>query len=381
MGEVTYEVALAKLTTGGGAMRYGPMAGGANKDIGRIAMEKKKEFSTLGRLSLATVTLLVFSFGFVPQRAGAQQAVAYMRSCAGCTLSGYASTAESQPDGVSFLYDLQKQDIRKFIVTSTTDCGPGIVPQAVRAQTATSCPPTKTALQVQVDASVVQIFNKMIAVAQANPLLWSSARDVVHLRNFPNGGIDPETHKPFDLPEAAWEYPSGSFQRFEQEVYDDINDPGTLKDLDPSLADLIYGIQLPSLQGLTINLAENPAAMVNLVFDRNSLTRLQVCNESMDCAEFTVQVTKTAVKISFQDVIDMAGNNYPEPNRNSKHQAWYWQDNLGAGHFGNFLNGHGMIGIPAGGGCWANQRAGIACSSLEDTNGKPTAANCQYFCQ
>lgn len=344
-------------------------------------MGNLKGFSTLRRVNLAAVALLALICCFAPQPAHAQQAVAYMRSCAGCTLAGYASTAESQPDGVSFLYDLSKQDIRKFIVTSTTNCGPGIVPQAARTQAATSCPPTKTALQVPVDASVVQIFNKMIAIAQANPLLWNSARDVIHLRNFPNGGIDPTTGKPFDLPEAAWEYPNGTFYRLEKEIENDLSSQATLEDMDTSLANLIYGVLSPSVQGVTITISESPSVAVNLAFDRNSLTNLEVCNESEDCANFTIQITKSQIKILFQGVVDLYGNAYPEPNKNLRAQTWYWRDSSGADHFGNFLSGHGMIGIPAGGGCWGTQRPVIACSSFEDANGKQTASNCQFYCQ
>ena len=344
-------------------------------------MKNLNGLSTLRRLSLAAVALLALICGIAPQRASAQQAVAYMRSCAGCTLAGYVSTAGSQPDGVSFLYDLKKQDIRKFIVTSTTDCSPGGVSQALKAQTMTSCPPTKSAVELPVDASIVQIFNKMIAIAQANPLLWNSARDVVHLRNFPNGAIDPATGKPFNLPDAAWDYPTGTFYRLEKEIEDDLNSQSALNEIDPSLANLIYGVLSPSVQGVNITVSENPSMSVSLAFDRNSTTRLEICNESEDCAEFSVQVTKYQIKISFQGVYDLSGEAYPEPNKNSRAQSWYWRDNLGADHFANFLGGHGMIGIPSGGGCWGTQRPVIACSSLEDERGRPSAVNCQFSCQ
>jgi hypothetical protein len=340
-------------------------------------MEIRKGSSSMLLRVSAAILLLILVRGVMPCYANAQQTVAYMRSCAGCTLAGYVSTAESQPDGVSFLYDLKKQDIRKFVVTSTTNCGPGGVSQALKAQAVTSCPTTKSAEQLPVDASVVQIFNKMIAIAQVNPKLWNSARDVIHLRNFPNGGIDPYTGEPFDLPEAAWEYPGGTFYRLEKEIEDDLSSQAILEDLDPSLADLIYGIQVPSLQGITITLAENPSATVSLVFDRNSLTNLEVCNESDDCAEFTVQVTKSQVKISFQDVVDLAGNAYPEPNKNTKTQTWYWRDSTGADHFANFLNRHGTVNY-VGAGCWNNTE--IVCSVLKDTNGKAQSLGCTYEC-
>ncbi len=344
-------------------------------------MENRKDISSLLRVIPTSIVLLALVCGVVPRCANAQQTVAYMRSCAGCTLVGYVSTAKSQPDGISFLYDLKKQDIRKFSVTTTTNCGPVGVSQALKAQAAVTCPPTKSAEELPVDAPVVQIFNTMIAIAQANPKLWSSARDVIHLRNFPNGGIDPYTGKPFDLPEAAWEYPNGTFSRLEKEIEDDLSSQAILESIDPSLADLIYGVISPSVQGVTITVAENPAVAVNLVFDRNSLTNLEVCNETGDCAEFTVQVAKSQVKISFQDVVDLASNPYPEPNKNSRAQTWYWRDSTGADHFANFLSGHGMGGIPSGGGCWGIQQSVIACSSLEDSNGKPTATNCAFYCQ
>lgn len=341
-------------------------------------MKNRKSTSNFWRSIITSVVLVALIFGLAPQIAGAQQTVAYMRSCAGCTLAGYVSTAESQPDGVSFLYDLKKQDIRKFIVTSTANCGPGGVSQAVKAQAVVSCPLTKSAQQLPVDTSVVHIFNKMIAIAQANPKLWNSARDVIHLRNFPNGGIDPYTGKPFDLPEAAWEYPNGTFYRLEKEIEDDLSSQSTLDGMDPALADLIYGIQVPSLQGITITLAENPSATVSLVFDRNSLTNLEVCNESEDCAEFTIQVTKSLVKISFQDVVDLAGNAYPEPNKSSKAQTWYWRDSTGADHFADFLKSHGTINY-VGVGCWNNTE--IVCSYVRDSAGNvKQSLGCDYEC-
>jgi hypothetical protein len=89
-------------------------------------------------------------------------------------------------------------------------------------------------------------------------------------------------------------------------------------------------------------------------------------------------IRPSLVKISFQDVVDLAGNAYPEPNKSSKAQTWYWRDSTGADHFADFLKSHGTINY-VGVGCWNNTE--IVCSYVRDSAGNvKQSLGCDYEC-
>lgn len=312
------------------------------------------------------------------------QTVAYARQCAGCSAAQMQQKALSLPYGFGFIYDLGSAKIRKYEVFSDSTCSVGPVTEGSGAVSDGSATPTcgtfKNAYEWAVDASVQSVFAVLVR-ANTERSVALNGHDKIHLRDgFTN---DPYTGRPFDLQQAAWEYPNGTFGRLSQAFVNMINTPASLSQVDPGLSDFIYGVQLPSLQGLAIqvgisNSGGSGTSQAQLVWDRAPQISVALCNEAEDCANFTLDVSRaTGVKITYVNVTDLAANPYPSPNAGyPSTPRWTWPGGSGLDHFGTFLNTKTTVAWAT---CFGTQT--ISCSYVKDSKGNMTLIGCGVECQ
>jgi RNA polymerase subunit RPABC4/transcription elongation factor Spt4 len=299
---------------------------------------------------------LLLAGGLIPGLTGnahAAQTVVNVRSCPGCTYAAMQQTA-SNYRGIVFIYDLNVPIIHKFNVSLDSTCAAAPVPSSnvtddgdatAATGSAPNCGSTKSVDEWPVDDSVKTIFNHLVRAYQENPGLVSTAQDRIPLRNLPP---DPITRQPFNLPQAAWEYPQGTYRRLEEMLVQVIGNPAELSQVDPALADYVYGVQTPSINGITIGLGigsngGNVNGSVQLQWDKSQSIGLQICNSVGDCANFTlIHTNDRGWQLDFRDVEDLYGNVYPEPNATyPSNPKWYWHDSIGANHFIQQLGGGG----------------------------------------
>lgn len=352
----------------------------------------RKTSVSIELLSNVLFCLLVLTGWAIPRFASAQQPVVYLRSCAGCTHPGMVAQAKNGPDGINFIYDLQGDTIRKYAVTSTQDCGPYPTPYArsanktpakasISPDMARTCNTIKQAFEMPVDQSIMPIFNAMVSVYRANPNLLARERAQLPLRNFPN---DPDTYRPFDLSEAAWDYPQGTYYRFVNAVLGRLSNRDALADFDPTLADFIYGVNIPLMDSLKIDVGltgsvPSGSVQATVVWDHGSDFDLAVCDEVGNCANFVVSANRRSeLKIKLNNVTDLSGNFYPEPGANIPPRLeWSWAHGSDAENFANRLSrlGHAHVEEFPAGGCYH----GVILSCSWERNGP--FIGCRYDCK
>lgn len=285
----------------------------------------------------------------------AVQTVANARSCMGCNGAQMMQSAtQSLGLGVGYIYDPNAAVIRKYEVGSDSTCGVIVVPEGATpplsnhsvlasppSAVTPNCGAFRSASELYpVDASVQTIFDTVAEIYRNWPSLLTTAEEKIYLRDLPN---DPYTEKPFDLRAAAWQYPFGTFNRFQgflQEMFKDYN---SLAKYDIALAKLLYKVQLPSgslsigFSGLT------PNAQIQLNWDRNNTTDVQICDTDSNCANFKLLVERGKATLNYINVTDVSGNAYPQPSATyPSDPRWVWNSAKNEGStFAGWLRNNG----------------------------------------
>jgi hypothetical protein len=283
--------------------------------------------------------------------------------CSGCSPNQMKSAAIAAPGlGVIFIYDIGSATIRKYERYNDTTCGADPAPTAAGKPGSPRCSAFRAADEETVDEGVQSIFNSLLDVEQVNPGLVLHAAASFQI-GAGNGAIDPHTGRPFDLPNIAWDYPQGTYTRFNDFLQETLASEASANNFIPGLGTYLYSYQQSS-RNVSISFSGQPGITVTLSWDRNNTTTMKVCNVDNDCVRYTIANT-TSIVLTYGGVTDSTGNYYPSPNAHTPaNPIWNWRAPHGGGdgnHFADGLRGNG-VPVTDMDGCGINDNYILTCS-------------------
>jgi|GEM_PF-4960502 len=317
--------------------------------------------------------LLLAGISIAAIRAGAEDLIAItadqitfaMTGCENCTPPQMKSlaTRSTSPGNYVFVYSLATNVIRKYRVYLDSTCKYDPLPpgkqrppgERTESTPKPTCGAYRDAIESAVDSSVQAIFNAMHALSLSAPQLlatgsanwWVGGNGLRHMPP------DAATGQPFNLPDAAWEYPQGTGYRFMDQVGQVLQDQTQLRELDPDLAALIYDIWVPSVN-VSITISANPSvtAQGTLQLDVEKPVTLKVCDTDGNCAILKITRDRTQIKVALDSVVDRNGNMFPMPQL-QKPSSPSWRFPGGTGdRFARTLQNHGVDIVGPGAGGW-----------------------------
>jgi hypothetical protein len=289
--------------------------------------------------------------------------------------------AKNSPVGYAFIYDLPPNIIRKYEVYMDSTCGTQPV---IRSGTGggehvqsgggnVDCGSFKAADELSpVDPEVQAIFNSLRSVWLVNPTLANTA---VAIRSDPP--TNPNTGQPFDLPRAAWDWPSGEGEDLVEYLRDNVLASRVLANqFVPGLGDMIYGV---SIAVSDVQIGSPPNVLtVNVALDRAySTIHLTICNPNGDCAKVDVKVVNGQVdSVVFNGVYGSDNMQYPSHNGLAPGQgtSWHWSLGTDADHFAQQLHRVSNVFIPTRPGCGSDFHPGLVIARV---NGSVDSASWQ----
>lgn len=322
--------------------------------------------------SLWSLALFCIAPGFAPTASAELEAISAvaaqtdfpMNKCENCS-AAQMQTAAAQavaPGNYIFIYSLSTATVRKYRVYLESTCKYDPLPEG-KADTGTFeertesnpvplCGAVKAAIEAgAVDASLRRIFDSMLSVHRMAPSLlangaaswWTTGNGLNRLPN------DPSTGQPYNYSDIAWDLPGGAGYRFMEAIRERLENESMLRDTDPAMADLIYGVWFSSVNvQITISAAPGSGGAAvtvggNVQLDTEKPVRLKVCNSNGDCVTLSVTRNRTQVSVTLETIVDRHGNIYPMPNyQRPSVPSWNFPGGGGATDFGRDLNRHGV---------------------------------------
>ena len=317
---------------------------------------------------------LITRFALVPLALGAAsvshatQTTTVMKECVNCTATAMQTMAKNQPVGYHFIYDLAHNIIRKFDVYMDSTCRPtpgGPANQAGdqdpgtdQAGGGTNCGSFKAADEMTpVDTDVQNIFNSLHSVYMVNPTLANTAK-----ATRTNVTINPNTGQPFDLPRAAWDWPSGEGEDLREYLRDVVLATRTsANNFAPGLGDMIHGV---SIRVSNVSIGSPPNVIqVSVALDRSiGVIHIDICNANGDCSKLDVQISNGVVQnVTFNGTYAVDNMQYPSSSGNAPGQGNFWHFGLGtdADHFAQQLHNNSGVALPTRPGCGSSFHYGI----------------------
>lgn len=261
-------------------------------------------------------------------------------ACENCTapqMKAVAPRSTSLGNHV-FIYNQSGSSVRKYRVhldsTSKYDPPPEGA-EAGEQRTASNpvllCGVYRDAIEFAVDSSVQNIYDKMHKLSINAPKRLSSGTT-----NWWVGGNgirrvsnDASTGQPFNLPDVAWEAPQGTAYRLLDQLGDILEDQAHVRDVDPDLADLIYGVWMPSLN--TISQQPSITSQDQLRLDSQRPVKLKVCDVNENCAVILATRGRTQLNLALETVVDKNGNSFPSPQLNKpSNPSWSFPGGSGS---------------------------------------------------
>ncbi len=294
----------------------------------------------------------------------ASQTTFRVNECGGCTAPQMEAAAATQLPGITFVYDLAANVIRKYNVDLDSTCRAPLDPQKSTSSDALTeggaqiqCGSFKSATELTpVDSDVQATFDALRHASTVNPALVTTG--------VARGGApeDPVNHVPFDLPNIAWDYPQGSYVRFNDALNAILGSALSANSFIPGLGDLLYGWHMGSF---SVDLMLPPGATGSLTWDRNHTVRLEICNPDGDCWRGTITMNSGGiVSLAYEGVFDNNQQMYPSESGQAPGQLlrWKFEGPLEAGHFAGALGPN--VAIPY------NNCGGISFLNTARLNGK-----------
>lgn len=313
---------------------------------------------------VSRIALLVCLGGCVSS-ARAVQTIAVMKECLNCTPAQMQTMAKNQPLGYHFIYDLSHNIIRKYEVYMDSTCAQQPVIQSwtgagqqVQAGNGTDCSSFKAADEMTpMDTDVQNILDSLHSVWLVNPILANQAKAT---RQSPP--VNPNSGQPFDLPRAAWDWPSGEGEDLRDYLRDDVlSSRNSANTFVPGLGDMIYGV---SMQVASVSIGSPPNVLqVSVALDRaNSAIHFEICNANGDCAKLDANIANGQVaSVTFNGVYATGNMQYPSQNGQAPGQGNFWHFGLGtdADHFGQQLRNNSGVTLPIRPGCGGSFHYGV----------------------
>lgn len=274
-----------------------------------------------------------------------------MLACENCTappMKAVALRSTSLANYVS-IYNLPGSSVRKYRVhlDSTRKYDPP--PEGAEAgeqRTASNpaplCGAYSDAIESAVDSSVQNIYDTLHQLSINAPKRlsggttnwWVGGNGIRRVSN------DASTGQPFNLPDVAWEAPQGTAYRLLDQVGDILKDQAHVRDVDPDLAELIYGVWMPSLS--KIPLQPSITSQEQLQLDSKRPVKLKVCDVNGNCAVILATRGRTQLNLALETVVDKNGNSYPSPQLNKPSNP-SWSFPGGSGYkFIDSMTRHGV---------------------------------------
>jgi hypothetical protein len=316
---------------------------------------------------ITAIPLLCISLG--ASRAQAAVDIVVME-CPNCTATQMQTMAKNASGvGVKFVYDLPHHVIHKYDVYWDSTCAPEDATSAGQmsggGDTKTSgegpeCSSFKAADPFDpVDPDVQLTFDALYHAWQVNPALANSGK----AERRGNTPIDPNTGQPFDLPGVAWDYPAGSFNRFQNYLEDKVLDtPPHANAFIPGLGDDLFGWNLDSFDVEVTVERNGPSVGSTLHWDRNTgLLSLNICNANGDCAQFVVHISSGDIRqFEYEGVFNVNDQLYPSESGAAPGSLLHWRFDLASdgAHFGQQLQNRGVY-VPIQLACTAGMHLGL----------------------
>ena len=296
--------------------------------------------------------------------AGAAQTVAVMTECVNCSAIQMQAMAKNQPIGYHYVYDVSHNVIRKYEVYWDSTCAQQPVIQSgtgggqAEDGISTDCGSSKAADEMTpVDTDIQNIFNSLHSVWLVNPTLANKAKAI--RQSVP---VNPNTGQPFNLPRAAWDWPSGEGKDLRDYLRDVVlSSKNSANAFVPGLGDMIYGV---SLKVTSASIGTPPNVLqVTVALDRsNAIIHFEICNANGDCAELDANTSDGAIaSVTFNGVYATDNMQYPSHNGQAPGQGTFWHFGLGtdADHFAQQLHNNSGVALPVRPGCGAAFQYGI----------------------
>lgn len=283
-------------------------------------------------------------------------------SCAGCSAAQMQTKAATQPVGLVFIYDLNASVMRKYVVDRDSTCstppsteGAGstsdmaevtVADGATNAGPITDCGGFKYATELTpVDQIMRDLLTSMVNLKRLKPSGdWANGR--IGVERF---GHKPGTNIDFDPRKVAWDYPNGDYITFTNQLRFVFQDRTRLAQVDPALAEEVFGIQLRFNGPITITAAQTPTVQVQIDATSTNQLFLKICNPNADCIQYDVRTTGGVLDLRYEGVFDLDGHQYPSPNEEIPHNPlWRFEDGSSETHFSSFLRERGVSVIYPG---------------------------------
>lgn len=304
-----------------------------------------------------TGVLTTFGLSLVASAGAVAGTVLPARQCRGCNPDQMLAMAKSTSGlGIAFIYDINAGVIRKYnryLSAASTSSVRELVQETNSAAATTdqiseetidllATGTLKEADEMPADASVQQIFAHLINVSRARPNMVAGGETRIPIGSL---GNDPGTRAPYDLRQAAWDFPNGTFYLFNNAMQNLFHDQNSLAIVDPVLAEFLFEFKVKSVN-VSITLSDvGPMANGSVVWEVGNATPVYICDPEANCAKYSITTTSSSVTISFEGVYDIRGNRFPSPSTRQPNPRWRWDNGWGTweGKFAGFL---GKQGVP-----------------------------------